>query len=40
MPKNQIKLSDYVIAEIYDNRLSTKDKKKSKVSSEIDYFRG
>lgn len=33
MPKEQIKLSDYAIAEIYDDRLSVKDKKKSKITT-------
>lgn len=39
MPKNEIKVSDYGIAEIYDDRLTEKDSK-GMINREIDYYRG
>lgn len=39
MPKNEIKVSDYGIAEIYDDRLTEKDSKGT-INREIDYYRG
>lgn len=39
MQKNELKISDYGIAEIYDDRL-TENKNKNYVNKEIDYYRG
>jgi mitogen-activated protein kinase kinase kinase len=39
MPRNEIKVSDFGIAEIYDDRLIEKSSK-GEINSEIDYYRG